>query len=129
LKKHGYRVIPVNPSEDEVLGERAYDTVDQFPDKVDVVNVFLRPEKTPKIAEDAVGAGVKVLWLQQGITNPEACRIAQEGGVSATSRTNASRVGRPQRLYGLCRAYVAISLASNSFSSAMYCSITRLNRG
>jgi predicted CoA-binding protein len=80
LKKHGYRVIPVNPTEEEVLGERAYDTVDQIPEKVDVVNVFLRSEKTPQIAEDAVRAGAKVLWLQQGITNPQARRIAQEGG-------------------------------------------------
>jgi len=81
LKKHGYRVIPVNPNEDEVLGERAYDTVDQIPEEVDIVSVFLRPEKTPKIAEDAVRAGAKVLWLQQGITNSEARRIAQEGGL------------------------------------------------
>jgi uncharacterized protein len=81
LKKHGYRVIPVNPNEDEVLGERAYDTIDQIPEEVDVVNVFLRPEKTSKIAKDAVRAGAKVLWLQQGITSPEARRIAQEGGL------------------------------------------------
>ena len=81
LLDRGYRVIPVNPTEEEVLGERAYDTVDQIPEKVDVVNVFLRSEKTPQIAEDAVRAGAKVLWLQQGITNPQARRIAQEGGL------------------------------------------------
>ena len=81
LKDQGYRVIPVNPNEEEVLGERAYDTVDQIPEKLDVVNVFLRSEKTPQIAEDAVRARAKVLWLQQGITNPEARRIAQEGGL------------------------------------------------
>ena len=67
LKEQGYRIIPVNPTEEEVLGERAYDTVDQIPEKIDVVDVFLPPEKTPQIAEDAVRAGAKVLWLQEGI--------------------------------------------------------------
>ena len=82
LKEHGYHVIPVNPTEEEVLGERAYDTVDEVPEKVDVVDVFLPPEKTPEIAEDAVRAGAKVLWLQEGIKNPEARQIAEEGGLT-----------------------------------------------
>src|ERR687890_2109 len=72
LKEQGYRVIPVNPTEEEVLGEHAYDTVDEMPEEVDVVDVFLPPEKTPKVAEDAVRAGAKVLWLQEGIENAEA---------------------------------------------------------
>ena len=82
LKEHGYHVIPVNPSEEEVLGEHAYDTVDEVPEKVDVVDVFLPPEKTPEIAEDAVRAGAKVLWLQEGIKNSEARQIAEEGGLT-----------------------------------------------
>ena len=82
LKGQGYHVIPVNPGEEEVLGERAYDTVDQIPEEVDVVDVFLPPEKTPEIAEDAVRAGAKVLWLQKGIRNSEARRIAREGGLA-----------------------------------------------
>ena len=82
LKEHGYHVIPVNPTEEEVLGERAYDTVDEVPEKVDVVDVFLPPEKTPEIAEDAVRAGAKVLWLQEGIKNSEARQIAEEGGLT-----------------------------------------------
>ncbi len=82
LKEQGYRVIPVNPTEDEVLGERAYDTVDQVPEQIDVVDVFLPPEKTPRIAEDAVRAGAKALWLQEGIKNAEARRIAEEGGLA-----------------------------------------------
>ena len=81
LKEQGYRIIPVNPGEEEVLGERAYDTVDEIPEQVDVVDVFLPPEKTPDIAEDAVRAGAKVLWLQEGIENEEARRIAEEGGL------------------------------------------------
>ncbi len=82
LMEQGYRIIPVNPKEDEVLGERAYDTVDEIPEQVDVVDVFLPPEKTPDIAEDAVRAGAKTLWLQEGIENAEARRIAEEGGLA-----------------------------------------------
>lgn len=82
LKEQGYRVIPVNPKEEEVLGERAYSTVEEVPEQVDVVDVFLSPEKTPEIARDAVGAGAKVLWLQLGIKNAEARRVAQEGGLT-----------------------------------------------
>ena len=82
LKEQGYRIIPVNPNEEEVLGEHSYETVEQIPEQVDVVDVFLPPEKTPEIAEDAVQAGAKVLWLQLGITNPDARRIAEEGGLT-----------------------------------------------
>ncbi len=82
LKEQGYRVIPVNPKEEEVLGERAYETVEQIPEEVDVVDVFLPPEKTPEAAEDAVRAGAKTLWLQEGIESEEARRIAEEGGLA-----------------------------------------------
>jgi predicted CoA-binding protein len=82
LIEQGYSIIPVNPSEEEVLGEHAYDTVDQIPEEVDVVEVFLPPDKTPEIAEDAVQAGAKVLWLQEGIENEEARKIAEEGGLT-----------------------------------------------
>src|SRR5215211_9090399 len=71
LKEQGYRIIPVNPNEEEVLGERAYETVEQIPEQVDVVDVFLPPEKTPEIAEDAVQASARVLWLQEGIENEQ----------------------------------------------------------
>jgi predicted CoA-binding protein len=82
LMEQGYRVIPVNPTEEEVLDEHAYDTVDEIPEQVDVVDVFLPTEKTPEIAEDAVRAGAKALWLQEGIENEEARRIAEEGGLA-----------------------------------------------
>jgi uncharacterized protein len=82
LKEQGYRIIPVNPNEEEVLGERSYGTVEQIPEQVDVVDVFLPPDKTPEIAEDAVRAGAKTLWLQEGIENSEARRIAEEGGLA-----------------------------------------------
>ncbi len=82
LREQGYRIIPVNPTEEEVLGERAYDTVDQIPGEIDVVEVFLPADKTPEIAEDAVRAGARVLWLQEGIENQETRRIAEEGGLT-----------------------------------------------
>ncbi|HLM77498.1 MAG TPA: CoA-binding protein [Rubrobacteraceae bacterium] len=82
LKEQGYRIIPVNPNYEEVFGERAYDTVEEIPEKVDVVDVFLPPDKTPQVAEDAVRADADVLWLQEGITNDEARQIAEEGGLA-----------------------------------------------
>ena len=81
LKLRGYRVIPVNPKEERLLGERAYPSVADIPERVDVVDVFLRPERVPEVARDAVRAGAKALWLQQGIISPEARRIAEENGL------------------------------------------------
>src|SRR5918998_234436 len=81
LKEQGYRVIPVNPNYEEVLGERAYGAVEQIPEQVDVVDVFLPADKTPEVAEDAVRAGARALWREEGIANPEARRIAEEGGL------------------------------------------------
>jgi predicted CoA-binding protein len=82
LKEQGYRVFPVNPNEEVVLGEHSYDSVEQIPERVDVVDVFLPSEKTPDIAEDAVRASAGTLWLQEGIENSEARRIAEEGGLA-----------------------------------------------
>jgi predicted CoA-binding protein len=84
LQDKGYRIVPVNPNEREVLGERAYDSLLDVPDDVsiDVVDVFRRAEATPPIAEQAVARGAKVLWLQEGIANDEARRVAEEGGLS-----------------------------------------------
>ena len=81
LQSRGYRVIPVNPNETEVLGEKAYASLRDVPDDVDLVDVFRRPEHTPAVAEDAVAIGAKALWLQQGIVNDDARRIAEEGGL------------------------------------------------
>jgi uncharacterized protein len=81
LQDHGYRIVPVNPGETEVLGERAYATLLDIPDdvRVDVVDVFRRAEQTPEVAEQAVRIGARVLWLQEGIVSEEAARIATEG--------------------------------------------------
>ena len=83
LQRKGYRIIPVNPNEDEVLGERAYASLVDIPSdiRIDVVDVFRRASETPPIARDAVAIGAKVLWLQEGIMNEEAYRIASEAGL------------------------------------------------
>ncbi len=83
LQQRGYRIVPVNPGETEVLGERAYASLTDIPDdvQVDVVDVFRRAEDTPDVARDAVAVGAKVLWLQDGIVNDEAYRIASGAGL------------------------------------------------
>jgi predicted CoA-binding protein len=81
LQEHGYRIVPVNPKETEVLGERAYASLADVPERIDVVDVFRRAEETPAIARDAVAIGARVLWLQEGIVSDEAARIATEGGL------------------------------------------------
>ncbi len=84
LQRKGYRIVPVNPNETEVLGERAYPSLSEVPDdvRIDVVDVFRRADDTSPIAEQAVERGARVLWLQDGIVNDEARRIAEEGGLT-----------------------------------------------
>src|SRR3954453_12015402 len=80
LQSVGYRVIPVNPRETEVLGERAYPSLIDVPERIDIVDVFRRAEDTPSIADDAVTIGAKALWLQSGIENEDAATRAEAGG-------------------------------------------------
>jgi predicted CoA-binding protein len=81
MQSKGYRIIPVNPNADFILGETSYSSLKEIPIPIDIVNVFRRPEHTPPIAEEAVAIGAKVLWLQLGITNEEAATIAFEAGL------------------------------------------------
>jgi predicted CoA-binding protein len=83
LQEHDYRIVPVNPNEEEVLGEKVYASLLDIPSEVhiDVVDVFRRPEHTPEVARDAVAIGARMLWLQEGIVSDEAARIAAEGGL------------------------------------------------
>jgi predicted CoA-binding protein len=81
LQRVGYTVIPVNPRETEVLGERAYPSLSAIPVPVDIVDVFRRSEDTPPIADEAVAIGAKVLWLQSGIWNDDAAARAAAGGL------------------------------------------------
>lgn len=81
LQKAGYKIVPINPNESEVLGEPAYPSLDDAPRPIDVVDVFRRPEHTPEIADAAVRIGARLLWLQSGIVNQDAARRALAGGL------------------------------------------------
>jgi predicted CoA-binding protein len=82
LKRHGYRIIPVNPRESEILGEKCYAHLTDIPEPVDIVNVFRAPSALPQIARDTVAIGAGALWCQFGVINEEGARIAEEGGVT-----------------------------------------------
>jgi len=81
LQREGFRIVPVNPRGGEILGQKVYEKLADVPEPIDVVDVFRPSEETPEVAKEAVAAGAKVLWLQEGITSEEAERIATEGGL------------------------------------------------
>ena len=83
LMDQGYTIIPVNPGHDTILGLRAYPSLKAIPGPVDVVDVFRRAEFTVSVAEDAVAIGARAFWLQLGIINDEAVKIAEQGGLLA----------------------------------------------
>ena len=82
LKRHGYQVIPVNPREREILGEKSFNTLLDVPVPVDIVNVFRAPDALPAIAAEAVKIRAGNLWCQFSVINEEGARIAETGGVS-----------------------------------------------
>jgi predicted CoA-binding protein len=81
MQDHGYRVIPVNPTYPEILGQKCYRSVAEVPEAIDIVDCFRRPEEIVPIAREAVAIGAKVLWMQLGIRNDEAARIAVDAGL------------------------------------------------
>jgi uncharacterized protein len=82
LKRHGYHVIPVNPREEQILGEVSYPSLSDVPEPVDIINVFRAPDAVPAIAQEAVAIGAGALWCQFGVINEDGSRIAQEGGLA-----------------------------------------------
>jgi uncharacterized protein len=82
LKRHGYRVIPVNPREKEIFGEKSVGSLADLSGPIDIVNVFRAPDALPGIARDAVAIGAKTLWCQFTVINEEGGRIAEAGGMS-----------------------------------------------
>ena len=82
MQRHGYRVIPVNPRESEILGETSYPSLRDVPSPVDVVNVFRAPSALPAIAEEAVAIKASTLWCQFGVINEEGARIAADAGLT-----------------------------------------------
>ncbi|KKO52197.1 CoA-binding protein [Paenibacillus sp. DMB20] len=83
MQKRGYRIIPVNPNADEILGEKCYPSLKSIPEPVGIVNVFRRSEYCADVAREAAEIGAKVLWLQQGIISEEAASIAERHGMTA----------------------------------------------
>jgi predicted CoA-binding protein len=81
LRRHGYRVFPVNPREPEILGEKSYSSLLDIPEPVDVVDVFRAPDALPGIAQEAVAIHAGALWCQFGVINAEGARIAEDGGL------------------------------------------------
>lgn len=81
MQRAGYRIIPVNPFESEVLGERSYPDLEAVPEPVDIVDIFRRPEFVPEIVEAAIRKGAKVIWMQEGVIHEGAARRAQAAGL------------------------------------------------
>lgn len=81
LKSKGYRIIPVNPNANEVLGEVSYPDLKLIPENVDIVDIFRRSEDVPPVVDEAIAIGAKVVWMQEGIINNEAAEWARKAGL------------------------------------------------
>jgi len=81
MQSAGYRIIPVNPNEREVLGEKAYARLEDVPEKIDVVNVFRRPEFVPGIVDSAIRVSARAIWMQEGVTDEAAAQRARDAGL------------------------------------------------
>jgi uncharacterized protein len=81
MQRAGYRVIPVNPEEREVLGEKCYATLDDVPEPVDIVDIFRRSEFVPEVVEAAIRKGARVIWMQEGVVHEDAAKRAEQAGL------------------------------------------------
>ena len=81
MQNAGYQIIPVNPNETEVLGEKAYGSLDDVPDPIEIVDIFRRPEYVPDIVESAIRRHAKVIWMQEGVAHERAAERAREAGL------------------------------------------------
>ena len=81
MQSQGYRIIPVNPAISEALGEKAYPTLSEVPEKIDIVNVFRRSEYVPEVVEEAIRLGVPAIWMQEGVVHQEAAEKARQAGI------------------------------------------------
>ncbi|MHB1007087.1 MAG: CoA-binding protein [Chloroflexota bacterium] len=100
LQGQGYRIIPINPSVDSVLGEKSYPDLASVSEQIDVVDVFRRPEHVPPIAEAAIKKGAHTLWLQDGVGNPEAEYLARQAGLQVVANDCMQREHRRLRATG-----------------------------
>jgi uncharacterized protein len=81
LQRQGYHIIPVNPNETEVLGQRCYPTLREVPDAIDIVDIFRRPEFVPEVVEAALEKEVRCIWMQEGVVHPEAAARSEAAGI------------------------------------------------
>ena len=81
LQSQGYRIIPVNPTIEEVLGEKSYPDLTSVPEPIDLVDIFRRSELVPPVVDEAIGLGVKYIWMQDGVINPEVAAKAEAAGI------------------------------------------------
>ena len=81
MQSQGYRIIPVNPAITESLGEKAYASLSEVPEKIDIVNVFRRSEFVPDVVEEAIRLGVPAIWMQEGVVHEEAAEKARQAGI------------------------------------------------
>jgi uncharacterized protein len=81
MQSHGYRVIPVNPNEESVLGEKCFPALEEVTESFDAVVIFRRSEFVPEVVESAIRKGAKVVWMQEGVQHEEAARHAREAGL------------------------------------------------
>lgn len=82
LQSQGYRIIPVNPTTNQVLGERSYPDLKSVPEKIDVVDIFRRSEDVPPVVDEAIQVGARVIWMQEGVVNEAAAAKAREAGLA-----------------------------------------------
>ena len=82
MQSAGYHIVPVNPNEREVLGEQSYASLEEVPQKIEIVDIFRRPEEVPPVVDAAIRAGAKVVWMQLGIANEAAAKKAQAAGLT-----------------------------------------------
>lgn len=82
MQQSGYRIIPVNPNETQVLGEKSYARLEDAPQKIDIVDIFRRADDVPPVVEGAIRAGAKVVWMQLGIENEQAAERARAQGIT-----------------------------------------------
>jgi len=82
MQKEGYRIIPVNPNETEVLGEKSYARIEDIPEHIDIVDIFRRPEFVGPVVDSAIQVGAGVIWMQEGVVHEEAAQKARDAGLA-----------------------------------------------
>jgi predicted CoA-binding protein len=81
MQSQGYRIIPVNPNEAEILGEKSWATLDEVPERIDIVDIFRRSEAVPEVVDAAIRIGARGIWMQEGVVNEEAAAKARDAGL------------------------------------------------